>query len=395
MSGSFDRRDRSPPRPPGPYGAYGVRGGQPQTDQLPSGYDGFYDDAVDPQARNVRDEFDPRTASSAEPPAFYDDRTALTAPPPSEDLFAEARRPPRDPASAAIVPPGSVTGRSLTVVIAIMCFLACLTAGTVYMINRSADLWLKDMAAEITVQVEPREGADTERTVTDVAAQLTRTPGILAVRPLSLQESTALLEPWLGQAEVLKTLPVPRLIAIEIDPSTPPDIEVLKQRLAASYKGVSVDDHRQWQQQIRTVTRSLALGGFMILFLVAAATIAIIVSATRSAMASNSDIVEVLHFVGATDRFIAREFDKHFLKLGVKAGLVGALSAAVVFLTAPTVVSMIGGQGVTTAELQRLVGSGSLDLLGYGMLVAVVFVIAALCMITSRLGVFNILNTRV
>ena len=49
-----------------------------------------------------------------------------------------------------------------------------------------------------------------------------------------------------------------------------------------------------------------------------------IVSATRSALASNREIVEVLHFVGATDRFIAREFEKHFLGLGIRAGLVGA-----------------------------------------------------------------------
>jgi cell division transport system permease protein len=313
-----------------------------------------------------------------------------------ENLIAEARREMRNPASAAIVPPGSVTGRSLTLVVGIMCFLACLTAGTVYLINRSAEAWLKDMAAEITVQIEPRDGSDTERTISDVTAILKQTPGITNVRPLSLQESSGLLEPWLGQAEVLKTLPVPRLIAVEIDPRSPPDLEALKRRFGASsaFKGVLLDDHRHWQQQIRTVTRSLALGGLLILLMVAAATIAIIVSATRSAMASNSDIVEVLHFVGATDRFIAREFDKHFLKLGIKAGCVGAIAAATLFLTAPTVVGMIGGQSVTSAEIQRLLGSGSLDLAGYAILGLVVVVVAGLCMVTSRLGVFNILNAR-
>ena len=64
------------------------------------------------------------------------------------------------------------------------------------------------------------------------------------------------------------------------------------------------------------MTRSFALGGLAILLLVGAATTAIIVSATRSAMASNREIVEVLHFVGATDRFIAREFEKAFPAAG-------------------------------------------------------------------------------
>ena len=38
-------------------------------------------------------------------------------------------------------PAGSVTGRSLTLVVSIMCFFACLTAGAVYLINKSAAAW--------------------------------------------------------------------------------------------------------------------------------------------------------------------------------------------------------------------------------------------------------------
>ncbi|NJM33879.1 MAG: hypothetical protein HC850_03280 [Rhodomicrobium sp.] len=59
------------------------------------------------------------------------------------------------------MPPGSVTGRALTVVIGIMGFLACLTAGAVYMVNQSASAWLRDVASEVTVQVQP-EGAAAE-----------------------------------------------------------------------------------------------------------------------------------------------------------------------------------------------------------------------------------------
>ena len=86
------------------------------------------------------------------------------------------------------------------------------------------------------------------------------------------------------------------------------------------------------------------------LVLVAAATIAVIVSATRSAMASNREIIEVLHFVGANERFISREFERHFLGLGVRAGIVGALAArGLVFLLLPSVMHMLGG-GLVTAD---------------------------------------------
>ena len=43
--------------------------------------------------------------------------------------------------AAQIVPSASIAGNALTVVIAIMSFLACLTAGAVYMVNQSATAW--------------------------------------------------------------------------------------------------------------------------------------------------------------------------------------------------------------------------------------------------------------
>jgi cell division transport system permease protein len=296
--------------------------------------------------------------------------------------------------TAPIVPAGSVTGRSLTLVITIMCFLACLTAGAVYMMNQSASAWLRDIASEVTVQVEAKDKADIDKTVTDVAGYLSRQVGVASARALSMADAALLLEPWLGTTEALKTLPVPRLIAIELDRQAPPDLDNLRARLNEQFKGVTLDDHRRWQAQIRTITRSFALGGLAILLLVGAATTAIIVSATKSAMASNREIVEVLHFVGATDRFIAREFERHFLRLGVRAGIVGAMWAMFVFLAMPTVMELLGGGGVTIAELRRLIGIASLDPPGYFLLGIVVLVIASLCMLTSRIGVYRILNSQ-
>lgn len=291
-----------------------------------------------------------------------------------------------------IVPPASVSGRALTVVIAIMCFLACLTSGAVYMVHSSASAWFEDIASEVTVQVSPTEAADLEKTVTLVSLFLAKQPGIARVRPLGPEDSARLLEPWLGNTAALEAVPVPRLIAVEIDRSAPPDLGAIRQALESNFTGVTLDDHRRWQAEIRTVTRSMALGGFAVLALVAAATMATIVSATRSAMASNREIVEVLHFVGAGEKFIAHEFEKHFLAVGIRAGLVGAGAATVAFLVLPVVMWLLGGGTLAETEFRRLIGTAALDWPGYALFVLVVAVVATLCMLTSRYGVVRILK---
>ncbi|MBU2581498.1 MAG: ABC transporter permease [Alphaproteobacteria bacterium] len=334
-------------------------------------------------------------ASQFGPPPYDDLEDAQTAPPTRRDLFAPARDDRREDRGShgPVVPAGSVTGRSLTLVISIMCFLACLTTGAVYMIYQSADAWLRDVASEVSVQVLPQEGADMEARLAEVGQFISRQPGVESAQALSLQTSVDLLEPWLGKTDALSSLPLPRLIAVRLRRDAPPDFESLSKELTAKFPSATLDDHRQWQQQIKTVTRSLALGGVAILLLVAAATVAIIVSATRSAMSSNREIVEVLHFVGATDGFIAREFEKHFLHLGVRAGLIGAGSAMLVFLTIPIITWLLGGGSMTQIELNRLIGTGTLDVAGYVLLGIVVIVISGICMITSRLGVYRILNS--
>ncbi len=295
-------------------------------------------------------------------------------------------------ANAPIVPPGSVTGQSLTLVIAIMAFLAAVTAGGVYVVFNAANVWTNKISAEITVQVMQRPGDTGDNKATEIARFLTDQNGITRVTPFTREQSLKLVEPWIGKSEVLKTFAIPRLIAVEIERDNPPDISTLKKVLEAKYPGALLDDHGHWRNEIRRLTRLLELAGVGMLFLMAAATAAVIIAAATSALASNREIVSVLNFVGAEEKFIARQFEAHFLKVGVKAGIVGVGLAAIVFLILPYLTEGVSSSVTSEAEIRRLVGAGSLDLGGYVVLLFVVIAVAAICKMTSRYGVRRILN---
>ncbi len=295
-------------------------------------------------------------------------------------------------ANAPIVPPGSVTGYSLTLVIAIMGFLASLTACGVYLIFNAANVWTNKISAEITVQIQPRAGELGDEKTAEITRFLTDQNGIKRVKPFSREQSLKLVEPWIGKSEVLRSFAIPRLVAVEIDPGNPPDISTLKKVLEAKYPGALLDDHGHWRNEIRRLTRLLELAGIGMLLLMAMATASVIIAAATSALASNREIVSVLNFIGAEERFIARQFEAHFLKVGIKAGIVGAGLAAIVFLCVPYLTEGVSSSVTSEVEIRRLVGAGTLDWGAYLVLVCVVVVVAGICKMTSRYGVRRILN---
>jgi cell division transport system permease protein len=295
-------------------------------------------------------------------------------------------------ANAPIVPPGSVTGSSLTLVIAIMSFLAALTAGGVYVIFNAANVWTNKISAEITVQIQQRAGDSGDEKSAEITRFISDQNGVKRVTPFTREQSLKLVEPWIGKSEVLKSFAIPRLIAVEIDRDNPPDISTLKKVLEAKYPGALLDDHGHWRHEIRRLTRLLELAGIGMLFLMATATGAVIIAAATSSLASNREIVSVLNFVGAEEKFIARQFEAHFLKVGIKAGIVGAGLAAIVFLCLPYLTEGVSSSVTSQAEIRRLVGAGTLDPYGYIVLLFVVIAVAAICKMTSRYGVRRILN---
>ncbi|MDO9062644.1 MAG: ABC transporter permease, partial [Bradyrhizobium sp.] len=216
-----------------------------------------------------------------------------------------------------IVPRASIAGRALVAVVAIMTFLASITTGAVLLVSASAAEWQSEVASEITIQVRPATGRDIDRDVAAVAEAMRAQSGIVEIKPFTREESARLLEPWLGTGLSFDDLPVPRVIVARVSPGTVLDLAALRSRVTQVAPSASVDDHRAWIERMRSMTGATVFAGIGILALVIMATIISVSFATRGAMAANRPIVEVLHFVGAGDRYIANRFLRHFLRLGL------------------------------------------------------------------------------
>jgi cell division transport system permease protein len=274
-------------------------------------------------------------------------------------------------------------GRALVAVVAIMAFLASMTTGAVLLVRASAAEWQSDVASEITIQVRPTPGRDIERDIGAAVDVIRNTSGFVEVRPFSNEESGKLLEPWLGTGLSLDELPVPRMIVARVAPGAAVDLADLRQRVTQAAPTASVDDHRAWIERMRTMTGATVFAGLAVLALVVIATIISVSFATRGAMAANRPIVEVLHFVGAGDRYIANRFLRHFLRLGLEGGAIGGGAAMLVFGLAEQISGWFSGTPVGD-QFAALLGTFALRPLGYLALGAQAVVIALITAWSSR-----------
>jgi cell division transport system permease protein len=290
-----------------------------------------------------------------------------------------------------IVPRASISGRALVAVVAIMTFLASITTGTVLLVSASAAEWQSEVASEITMQVRPQTGRDLERDVTAAAEAMRTQPGIVQVKPFSKDESARLLEPWLGSGLSIEQLPVPRVVVARVQPGTTLDLAALRKAVTQVAPSASVDDHRAWIERMRSMTGATVFAGIGILVLVIAATIISVSFATRGAMAANRPIVEVLHFVGAGDRYIANHFLRHFLRLGLEGGLIGGGAAMLGFGFSESIAAWFSGTPVGD-QFAALLGTFSLPPSGYLALAVQAVAIAAITGWASRRTLFATLD---
>jgi cell division transport system permease protein len=293
--------------------------------------------------------------------------------------------------TAPIVPAQNIAGRALVFVIAIMTFLSCLTLGAVTLVRDTASVWENQIAREATIQVKPVDGLDMEAALDTAARMASEFAGVSNAKIIDRKATARLLEPWLGSGLNIDELPVPRLIIVTIDESSPPDFAAMRTAIQAKVQGVTLDDHRTWVDRLVAMARTTVTIGIAVLALMLAATVLSVIFATRGAMAGNGHIIEVLHFVGAEARFIATQFRRHFLITGMRGAAAGGIAAIIVFIA----FSWWSSRNLATPEADQataLFGNFAIGATGYAGVALIVLVIAALTAATSHFTVVAYLH---
>lgn len=266
-------------------------------------------------------------------------------------------------------------------IVAIMVLLAVLALAAALVVESAVRAWDNGLTGRLTVQVPADIDTPDADPIEQLLDILIATPGVVSARSLSTTATSNLLEPWLGDAAASADLPLPRLIDVELARGNALDTGLLAARLANIAPGVTVDDHRVWLNGLIDLARSVEIVALTIVGLIAAGAVATIVFATRSGLAVHYKVIELLHFMGARDTYVAQQFQGQAMRLGIRGSAIGAAAAAAIMLAIGYV-----SRGIDSAFLPSL----SLSPLQWVGLVLVPVAAVLIAMATAR---FTVLRT--
>jgi cell division transport system permease protein len=254
--------------------------------------------------------------------------------------MAERQR--RRPAARRLRPSGfddlglrrALSDRLLPLLVAAMAFLAALAFAGAIATATLAQRWQEGAAAELTIQV-PTPGdpaaAGGHTRLQAVLAVLRAEPGILTAIPMSTDDLSGLLKPWLGPAGSTLALPLPAVISVQLAAggAIPPDLQA---KLVAAAPDTDMESADVWAARLSALARSLQACAAVALLVVVAVAIAVVGVATRAGLSARRESIEIVHGLGATDSYIAGRFARRAMRLAAVGGVGGAIAALPVLL---------------------------------------------------------------
>jgi cell division transport system permease protein len=261
-------------------------------------------------------------------------------------------------------------------VIAIMVFVTLVVAAAGLAMANAARVLGGSVAGRYSIQIP-----DGVRTAPVAVAAAGRVPGVTAVSQVPEADVRATLQSWLGPEAAATGLPLPALIDVDLAPGADPARLEAKVRQAVPHARVLA-----YSEQLGPVTRSLralqwvALG---LVLLMAAATAATVVLATRGAFDTHRSTIEIMHGIGATDEQLARLFQRRLARDALVGGVAGGAAAALVLLIVRTIPGSL---------LSELGGGPVLRPLDWVLLALLPLLGTALAMLVARTTVLKALR---
>lgn len=194
-----------------------------------------------------------------------------------------------------------------------------------------------------------------------VIQRLQREPGVASVSRLDDAALLKILEPWLGSGESARHLPLPVVLDVSLPSATASvNYKALQQELQDIAPGTEIDAHERWIAAFSGFSAMAQSVLLMLAFTLLAAMALAIAFTSRASLKLHGRTVQLLHSIGAEDRYVARQFQREALRLvmigaGGGTALAGLLYFALGQYMASLSSGLIPAVGFESAHVQLLI----------------------------------------
>lgn len=224
----------------------------------------------------------------------------------------------------------------LVAIIAVLVFLS----GMIFLAGSAAHKmtgrWNHTLANELTIEIVPKLEDENkslpspEQRIQQVKEILSEYSAVIEIKTVSQKDLQDVLKPWLGDISSFPDLPLPTLLDVSFRPGHDIDTDDLAAQISKTVSGVRVVAHYAWAGEVQRLAATIANIAWGTMGCVGFVLLLMIIFTARARLTMYASEVEILHTLGATDGFVAGEFQSQAFRLSVLGALIGLF--ALIFL---------------------------------------------------------------
>ncbi len=225
-----------------------------------------------------------------------------------------------------------IAARFVPKIVGLMAYLGSLCFVFTLFMFHATQLWEKQLTTDISIEIPTFSVQSSQVLESRVLSVLNGMQGIREAKVIPQGEITQIFQSLVGETISPDVVSLPVIIDVSFSGKEAIDLHSLKARLQNISPHIQIVNHREWQSQVSNLIQTGVLLSLLISCLILFAAVATTTFATNTGLLIHRQIIEVLSLIGATNSYIAKQFQYNALRQGLFSGAIGAFFAFLTFL---------------------------------------------------------------
>lgn len=281
-------------------------------------------------------------------------------------------------------------GIFLKVLMGLMTILALFALSASFALSEITDRWSSGLENKATIEIPAEDGNGNilsqkaiNKTSQNILSYLQNHQNVKTVEIMPEQEIKDMVSPWLGNDITFENVPLPGILSVTFKKKIDIDTKTLENRLKDFGNHVRLDTHGAWLADLLKFTGALNFAALLISTLISITTIVAVAGAVQSRMAIYDEELELLHLMGAGDRYISGQLQRYSFITCFQGSAIGALIGMVLLFFTGLVLKQ---------KNISLIPDFDLNTLQLLVLITLPLFVALLGLITARQTVLRVLS---